>query len=419
MELYDSKSGEGKLRSAEDVYGKLIASIGNVYQDVVLGDGLINEATHPEEYHLFNNPFNVVDGPCYAFVVHGRGPAVGGQGETFKDDDDSVTSSNVVIKDNIINDIKCWVNEVPALFGECGNHGCVVNDARGSIFQLVKTFDSVNPHLARGANGVYNGNVVSDMQIMVAQAILDGTLADIPNRQIGPNSINQGIIDWAQDGSTLEPRYVCNGDSMHHVSKGIIAIRVEDTAGFYIVDNSINNVENLSIKPFSNCDDYHIGASSENLKESQAGNVRAISVAAVRGFDNGTSYSQIEKNEILGVYSFNANVVIGIDVQGDSRGIDIVKNIVDLQDMDVPNGKAKRVNLFQDTCDKCIAVRVREAVGGSITLSNNKLSQEVQILNSNGVRGRARDLKKLPGHASGDIEWKLGGCPFASDYAKK
>ena len=79
MELYDSKSGKNKQRSAEDVYDKLIASINNVYQDVVLGDRLINEANHPEEYHLFNNPFNVVDGPCYAFVVHGRGPAVGGQ----------------------------------------------------------------------------------------------------------------------------------------------------------------------------------------------------------------------------------------------------------------------------------------------------------------------------------------------------
>ena len=390
-----------------------------MYQDVVSGDGLISEANHPEDHHLFKNLFNIVDGPCYVFVVHGRGPAVGGQGESFKDNDDSVTLSNVVTKDNSINDIKCWVSKVPALFGKCGDHSNVVNDARGAIFQTVKTFDSVNPYLAMDTNGVYNGNVVSDMQIMVAQAILDGTLADTPNRQIGPNSINQGIIDWAQDGSTLEPRYVCNGDSMHHVSKGIIVIRVEDTAGFSIVDNSINNVENLSIKPFSDCDDYHIGASSENLKESQAGNVRAISVAAVRGFDNGSSYSQIEKNEILGIYSFNANVIIGIDVQGDSTGIDIVKNIVNLQNMDDPNLKAKGVNLFQDTCDKCIAVRVREAVGGSISLSDNILSQEVQILNSNGVRGRARDLRKLPGHASGDIEWKLGGCPFASDYAKK
>ena len=195
MELIDSKSGERKLKSAADAYDKLITSINNVYEDVVLGNGQIDEKKHPEEFHLFNNPFNVVDGPCYVFLVHGRGPAVGGQGESFNNDDDNVTSSNVVIKNNRINDIQCWNNEVPALLGECGGHGCVVNDARGSIFQTVKTFDSANPYLALGADGRYAGNVVSDMQLMVAQAILDNTLSNIPSRQIGPNSIHQGIID--------------------------------------------------------------------------------------------------------------------------------------------------------------------------------------------------------------------------------
>ncbi|KAL7531749.1 hypothetical protein ACHAXR_004213 [Thalassiosira sp. AJA248-18] len=156
MELYDSQTKKTKTKSAADIYDNLITAIKNVYQDVVLDNGQIRENNHREEYGLFHNPFNVVDGPCYAFLVHGKGPAVGGQGEDFDETDDTVTSSNVVIKDNTINGIKCWNNEVPALSeGDCGsNDGCVVfNDARGSIFQTVKTFDSQNPYLAIGEDG--------------------------------------------------------------------------------------------------------------------------------------------------------------------------------------------------------------------------------------------------------------------------
>lgn len=408
MDMYNSTSEQIEWRTAEDVYDKLIASINNVYEDVVvLGHGQIDATAHPEEYHLYNNPFNVVDGPCYAFLVHGRGPAVGGQGESFNDIDATVTSSNVVIRDNTINDIKCWNNEVPALFGTCaGGHGCAMNDARGAIFQTVKTFDSANPYLALGADKKYNGNVVSDMQIMVAKAIIDEILPDMPSQQTGPNSIDQGIVTWAESGGTLDPVYVCNGDSMHHVVKGMIAIRVEDTAGFSIEHNTITNVENLSVEPFANCDLFHIGASSENLNETQAGNVRAISVAAVRGFGNGES--QIKNNDISSVFSDQANVIIGIDIQGDSKDTDIVNNNVDLQE-----------GLFEDSSDSLIALRIRESVDGSITMSGNQLAQETQVLNSNGIRGRARALKNLHAHASGDIEWKMGGCPFASDYAKK
>eukprot|EP00581_Thalassiosira_minuscula_P007826 CAMPEP_0183703136 /NCGR_PEP_ID=MMETSP0737-20130205/993_1 /TAXON_ID=385413 /ORGANISM="Thalassiosira miniscula, Strain CCMP1093" /LENGTH=668 /DNA_ID=CAMNT_0025929845 /DNA_START=642 /DNA_END=2648 /DNA_ORIENTATION=- len=412
MRLYDSASGKFKWKSAADVYDNLIAAINNVYDDVINGNGQIDEQEHEEEYHLFHNPFQLVDGPCYAFLVNGKGPAVGGQGWKFNEEDDTSTSSDVVIKNNHIQDIKCWNNEVPALFGECGNHGCVINDPLGAIFQTIKTFDSANPYLARGKDGRYNGNVVSDMQIMVAQAISENLIPDIPSRQISGNSINNEVIDWATKGSVLKPQYVCNGDSMHHVMKGIIVIRVEETAGFDIEGNTINNIENLSVEPFSNCDDYHIGASEENEDEAQAGNVRAISVAAVRGYSPGNRKSRIKGNKIGvggGIYSDEANVIIGIDVQGDSQRTTIIDNTINLQE-----------NIFQGHDDQFIAIRIREAVDGSVTIKQNNLAQDTQILNTQMIRGRVpRKLKKLHTRVSGGTDWSVGGCPFASSYAIK
>ena len=83
MQMYNSKTEEVETKTAAEVYDGLIASINNVYSDVVLGNGFINKANHHKEHSLFDNPFKVIDGPCYAFLVHGRGPAVFGKGCSF------------------------------------------------------------------------------------------------------------------------------------------------------------------------------------------------------------------------------------------------------------------------------------------------------------------------------------------------
>ena len=67
-------------RKVGNIYKTDHAHQQNVYGNVVLVDGQIDEVKHPQEYHLFNNTFYVVDGPGYAFLVHGLGPAVGDHG---------------------------------------------------------------------------------------------------------------------------------------------------------------------------------------------------------------------------------------------------------------------------------------------------------------------------------------------------
>ncbi|KAL9182847.1 hypothetical protein ACHAXT_004126 [Thalassiosira profunda] len=322
-ENYEMTFQGGVVKTAADLYASLLETINNVYDDVMAG-GKIDPAAHPEEHRLFDNPKSVIDGPCYAFVVHGKGPAVGGQGALFAEGNAEVTSSNVVIENNLIKDLRCWNNEVPALL----RNGKIMNDPRGAVFQSVKTFGSGDRNLAMGADGLYEGNILSDVQIMVAKAINETILPDVPNRQIGPNSIDMGIVEWATNGTTdLSPEFICNADSMHHVVKGVIAIRVEDTAGFQIKGNSILNIENLSEEPFADCAAFHVGASVENPDAFQAGNIRGISAAAVRGYPDNNQDSQIKNNQIGNFTSANSaitdRIVIGIDIQGDSQCVDI------------------------------------------------------------------------------------------------
>ena len=211
-------------------------------------------------------------------------------------------------------------------------------------------------------------NPVADMQLFVAQEIRNGILLADDVLQTGVNTISDVLIEWARDGTVLDPYYRCNGDSMHHVGKGIVVIRVEDTINFLIRNNvssslsnvaldmerrvngltkssttvislgtplqTITNIENLSVEPFLNCNDFHSLASFENPEVQQMGNVRGISVASFRSNAevNGIkSFNIVEGNTITTFGStFSQYKTIGIDVQGVSDGILMQENVIDL-----------------------------------------------------------------------------------------
>ena len=214
----------------------------------------------------------------------------------------------------------------------------------------------------------------------------------------------------------------CNGDSMHHVSKGNMIIRVEDTEGFEIVDNTITGIKNLSPPSFNvgNCADFHLGASVENANEQQGGNIRGIAVAAVTGFTNNNEVngpkqsSLIQGNSIIGAWSEHSNVIVGIDIQGESSDIEIDFNSVDLDGIEH--------DIFNS---KHIAFRCRENVvsnngRGAVTLgTNNEFEQAIEVLNKPG-KGNNRNLralrdvhKNVPMPEGFENEWEYGGCPFA------
>jgi hypothetical protein len=341
--------------------------------------------------------------PSYAFLIHGRGPAVGDFGFDLATNR-TVTSSSIIIKDNVINDITCAINEVPAIIEE----NKVVNDARGAVFQLIRSSD--NAPIALNEDGTYKGNVVADMQIMVAKAIIDGVIQDSPELQTVVNTLDSTIIDWASSSDAIyEPQYRCNGDSMHHVVKGITVIRVEDAVGFRIEGNTIFRVSNISPPPFAQCYDYHKGANIENADDvanlQQSVNIRGIAVSAVTGF-NQNDLSSISGNILRKLLSDNAHVIVGIDVQGKSNSISIEDNIVDLKE-----------SVGQDPTDKFVALRLRkyaDVFDNNIHVANNVFMQEIQTMTT--VITEVSGCNK-PGNERDDMkEWKVGGspggCPF-------
>ena len=191
-------------------------------------------------------------------------------------------------------------------------------------------------------------------------------------------------------------------------------IRVEDTEGFTIENNKIHDIESVSMGPFTDCTDFHSGQSPENPNECQVGNVRAISVAATRGYTPEEDCT-VHNNWIETVESKHGNVVIGIDIQGETKGVDISRNNVDLtkKKKSKKRGASGEEELF--ALDKYIGLRVRSNVDGSSVHidRNNNIIQKIENL------ALERRLRKKLFHGSphGEIEWLNGGCPFAKKRA--
>lgn len=399
-----SMSLGGSVKSVEEVYDTLVSHIANVYKDV-MEYGFIDPTIHPVEYELYNNAKQVVDGPCYVFLVHGKGPAVGGFGEE-QSEDDSELSADVSILDNTARNIKCFTNEVVAAVVD----DTVQNDARGSVLQFYNATDDsfigIDMNESSGQY-VYAGNVNLDAQIMVGKAISDNRLGVDDILQTNVNTIGQPLIEWAEGVNTsFTPNFRCNGDSMHHVIKGSVMIRVEDCQGFNIKGNSIHNVDILSEDPIPDeiCVDYHKGASSFDGSDRMLADLRGISAAAVSAFDDkrmGENVaSTISHNTIANFKSEEAKLIAGIDIQGVSTGVEIAKNYINL-DATATVGE-------NSESDKWVGLRIRQSASAITVEQNNEFVQGVGRITESSSR-------KLPEHHpknAGVTEWPNNGCPF-------
>ena len=183
--------------------------------------------------------------------------------------------------------------------------------------------------------------------------------------------------------------------------------------GFDVRENKISHVQQVSLPPFSPCTDFHAGQSGENPGEHQLGNVRAISVAATRPY-NQEKLSKLVRNVIEKIDSKNGYTVIGMDIQGDTAGVKISHNKIHLQG----GSKASKRNPDsisgdedEASSDRYIGLRIRSHVDGHTVEidDNNSISDTIVNL------APERRLRTAMFHGSphGELEWNNGGCPFA------
>ena len=327
-------SVDGELLTAEDVRDSLRSAINNSYADIIASPNIvdgrpqIDSATHPVEYALFNNPLGLLDGNSYSFLINSFGVAVDG----FPHTPDGVTrlpSENVRFHNVHVIDQAAFVNEIVAI--DVGG-GIAAIDPVGAVFQIRNVHpDTGLPITISDSDdsvATYIGNPVANAQAFVAKAAMQGAFAASP-LDISRLNIPEAVLDWVEGKAGSETladagvTYVCNGDSMFHVDKGVIAFKMDAARDVQLVNTSVDGLTNLGAPGSPLCGDYRDGYSHSKATLPGYGG------AMVRGYTFAGSQDVTVLNSSADNLSSSSGSAIGFDILTDSAEITFVNVSVD------------------------------------------------------------------------------------------
>ncbi len=297
----------GQSLTATAIRNALRIAINNVHADV-LDSGNISKAEHPAEYALFHNPFGVVDGNAYSFLVNRLGVAVNGFPTRPADN----AAEDVFFSNVHVHSQHAFINEIVAL----SNNGNAVIDPVGAVVQVLNTHpDDPGKTITIDAQGRYVGNVVANAQLLVAKANHAGEFAAAPHLDISRLNIMPSLVDWAEDGTSLwslapkgSGNYLCNGDSMFHVNKGVIGFKMDAAKRVIMRNTSVDDIVNL-------------GAAGSDICAYVDGKSHPLATLPGYGGARTRAYSFAGSRD---VFVFNATAENVNALEGSATGVDVM-----------------------------------------------------------------------------------------------
>jgi len=309
----------GAALTATDIRDALRDAINNVHEDlIVLEKPSIDEVTHPDEYALFHNPFGIIDGNSYGYLVNGLGVAVNGFPRR-PDYIETFPSRNIWLRNVHVIDQRAFINEVIAI----NQNGLAVTDPVGAVFQIRNlhpgtelpiTISSLDDSQAE-----YMGNAVANAQAFVAKAFLngdfDGSFLDLSRLNITPE-----VLDFveATPGKekllSLVPSsedYFCNGDSMFHVNKGVIGFKMDAAENVMLSRTSAQAIENIGNAGSDVCGPYDKSHPKATLIGYGGATARGYSFA-------GSSYVRVSNSKVKDLRA-KSGAATAFDILTDSR----------------------------------------------------------------------------------------------------
>jgi len=193
-------------------------------------DSQINVTTHPAAHALFANPTGLCDGNSYSLLLHPNGVAVG----AFWSADPPASGSDaanerIYVRDSSFNHTHIDVVEVVALVSP---QNISVRGPAGDVLRIVD--NTPRPNLMSAGDGNYVGNALADAQLALIDASLDVTNATLRKMLFGTTHGDAHVVEWWRGQRTMRSlvenegfHYWRNGDTMFHVNKGVVGIRVD------------------------------------------------------------------------------------------------------------------------------------------------------------------------------------------------
>jgi hypothetical protein len=300
----------GDTLDITDIRDALRESINTIHTDVIAA-GQISPA-HDPVYGLFHNSHGVVDGNSYSFLVNSVGVAVNGFPST---PDADLAATDVRFTNVHVIDQTAVINEVPAI----NVGGVAAVDPIGAVFQTQNRHPATGALVTISNDNRYLGNPVANAQAFVAKAVANGEF-DSSHLSIRRTNLTNDILEWVQGGQTIGEAgigYLCNGDSMFHVNKGVIAFRMDAARNVQLTNTSVSGLTNLGAAGSTICGDYSASFSHP------AATLPGYGGSAVRAYTfAGTQHARINRAIAHGLRA-HAGPVIGFDVLTDSNDIQL------------------------------------------------------------------------------------------------
>jgi hypothetical protein len=190
---------------------------------------------------------------------------------------------------------------------------------------------------SRFSKATYKGNVVSNAQAIVAKAAKAGEFEKSP-LSVKRSTISSDTLAWIEaDSDAPESRlfnfmetndFLCNGDIMFHVNKGVIGLRMDNVQHSKVNQLSIKRVKNTgdigtSLCKYSTTEISHPGS---HLPGYQGATTRGVLLA-------GCEHNELSNLDIQTIDSYSG-AAYGIDVETDTHDV----SIHDVQVRDVKAG---------------------------------------------------------------------------------
>jgi len=235
--------------SSLDSYSTIVTSplddaleaVKRVFDSIIVhDDGVLNVEGSNSDLAFLKNTSGLLDGPGYGMVFHPEGVAVG----PFQTSPAHQTGS-IWINDTIISNVINSSLEIPSLSKADGTGNQV--DTVGSVIQVLNGLMDEDGH--------YVATLLSTLQFALAE-LKEANPSSAAH--FGTLSIDSNLLEWSKDpsisltldetateasltnGTTFKVRY--NGDSMHHVIKGVLGLRIEGATDVSLTNLTIKDI---------------------------------------------------------------------------------------------------------------------------------------------------------------------------------
>ena len=307
---------------------------------------MFGDRVNPGEYYrLFTNlsgssdilPSGITDkqclsdGNCYGIVLNGPGFAVEGFATGIEHPGRNAYLYNVKIEK-----VHGNVTEIPALMA---SDGSAQLDPIGATVQLLNDYQG--ELLSMDPRRRYTGDIVCNTQMLVAK------YADlIKHLDMSRSSISPNILQWVESYNSLprSQRFICNGDSMFHVCKGVIGLRMDNVTNIIIENSVIRSIINHGNPGIDINGEYQKDHPKQTLNRYNGASTRGISISSCNQI-------LIVKTRIEQCQSINSEC-IGIDVMFASADCRFDQCLIN----DIKTGNSPTVSLNPNNpCRGCSA----------------------------------------------------------------